>query len=53
MKNMLGLSPVIVPVGGTRGYIYGTRGGLVVGGYRAKLVIDYGLSIALAKPNKI
>ena len=32
MKNMLGLSPVIVPVGGTRGDIYGTCGDLVVGG---------------------
>ena len=31
MKNMLGLSPVIVCVGGTRGDIYGTRGDLVVG----------------------
>ena len=30
MKNMLGLSPVIVCVGGTRGDIYGTRGDLVV-----------------------
>ena len=32
MKIMLGLSPVIVCVGGTRGDIYGTGGDLVVVG---------------------
>ena len=33
MKNMLGLSPVIVCVGGTRGDIYGTRGDLLGNNY--------------------
>ena len=51
MKNMLGLSPVIVCVGGTRGDIYGTRGDLVVV-LKVNLVIDFGYSLALAKSNK-
>ena len=51
MKNMLGLSPVVVCVGGTRGDIYGTRGDLVVV-LKVNLVIDFGYSLALAKSNK-
>ena len=52
MKIMLGLSPVIVCVGGTRGDIYGTRGDLVAV-FKVNLVIDFGYSLALAKSNKI
>ena len=41
MKNMLGLSPVIVCVGGTRGDIYGICGDLVVV-LKVNLVINFG-----------
>jgi hypothetical protein len=50
--NMIGLSPDIVCVGGTRGEINGTRGDLVVVVLKVNLVIDFGYSLALAKLNK-